>query len=130
MGVTRYDFEVTTDAAGAGTVTSRQPLRGEVLEVRHEGAHPGTLSGTATYTITRSSPDALNGGTVLAYTATANPWSISPRQAVHSVTGGTTAYALGIGPVTDRIPVDDYLKLVVANGGSVVTDIVSVWLGK
>ena len=72
-------------------------------------------AGTTDLTITRVE----DGGTVLAVSNVTPPFQYQPRRAVHSDTGGTTAYALGIGPVVDAgagIPIDGYLSVVWAQG--------------
>ena len=121
--VSKHTLTITTDAVGSGTATTLQPLTGYIDEVRHGGT---TLAGTATYTFTRNE----DGGTVLSYVATVNPWSRAPRQAVHTnLAGAALAGATGGSALADRVPVDGYVTLVVANGGSVVTDTVSIFVG-
>jgi hypothetical protein len=111
-----YTFLVSTDANGAGTVTSNHQIRGLVREVRYGRT---ALSGTATYTIKR----VVDGATILAYTATSNPWARAPCEAAHlNTTGGTTAYNTGVGPVLVPVPVSGAVKLVIANGGSVLSN--------
>lgn len=119
----RYTLSLTTDGSGAGTVTSTEPLNGYVQEVRYNS---GTFAGTATYTMTRVD----GGGTILNYTATANPWQVSPRQAIHTSAGVALAAATGGSALHDRIPVDGYVKLVVANGGSAKTDSLSLYVAE
>ena len=122
MRVDKHALSVTTDAAGAGTATTVSPLNGHVEEVRYGGT---ILAGTATFTLTRVG----DGGTILAYTATAAPWSRAPLQPVHSsVGGGALVAATGGSALADRVPVDGYVQLVVANAGSVLTDSVSIFV--
>lgn len=105
---------VTTDAAGAGTALSSKPISGRIVEVRMPNAGTAITStgGTADFTLTR----VADGGTVLAATNQNAPWQYQPRPAAHTTSGGTTAYAAGVGPVPDSrgVPCDDYLQLVVA----------------
>ena len=116
-----YELPITTDAVGAGTATTVYPLSGEIVGVRELGH----TSGTADWTLTRTA----DGGTVLALTDVAAPWDRQPRSAAHSTTGGTTAYSTGVGPVYDGgIPIDGYLKAVVAQAGSVVAGTVYIYV--
>lgn len=104
---------VTTDAAGDGTATTTEPVNGLVYEVRY----PGTAFGsTADFTLTRQG---AIGGTVLNLTDATGPWQYAPRQNEHTTAGGSIgADAL--------IPSNDYLQLVVAEGGSVTSGTVYV----
>jgi hypothetical protein len=102
---------VTTDAVGAGTVTSSQILNGYVVEVRLPSVGAEMVSSTADWTFTRR----LDGGTILALANTAAPFQVFPARRLTNEAGGTTAYALGIGPVVQAgVPIDDYLVLTVA----------------
>ena len=114
--ITMYELAVTTNAWGGGTATSVNLPRCEVVSVRMANAGTTiTASGTADFTITR----VVDGGTILALTDANAPWQYQPSQPAHSVTGGTTAYSLGVGPVyDDGIPLDGQLKVVVAQGGT------------
>jgi hypothetical protein len=120
MSVKRFDFAVTTNAAGGGTVISTWPITGTVLEVRMPlgGTALTAAGGTADFTITRTGAGGVggDGGTVLALTNVNAPWQYQPRNPLHSNAGGTTAYTLGTGPVydTEGIPVDSYLTFVAA----------------
>ena len=121
--VDKYALSVTTDSAGAGTATTAYPLNGHVEEVRYGGT---LLAGTATFTLTRVG----DGGTILAYTATAAPWSRAPLQPVHAaVAGGALVAATGGSALAGPIPVDGYVQLVVSAAGSVVTDSISIFIG-
>jgi hypothetical protein len=124
MAVSKHTLTVSTDATGAGTVT-HGVITGEVLEVRQSGT---ALAGTATYTLTRLEGGGDNGGTILAYTATANPWQVAPRQPTHSVAGGAALYAASGTAVYGTIPVDGEVRLVVAAAGSVVSGSVSLYI--
>ena len=91
----------------------------EILEVRlpNSGTVIANSGGTTDFTLTRLS----DGGTVLAVSNVAAPFEYHPRRAVHSDTGGTTAYATGVGPVVDAgggIPIDDHLQVVWAQGSA------------
>lgn len=106
---------LTQTSAGAGTVTSVSPWSGEIVEIRMDTAGTIIASGTADFTITRS----YDGGTILSAANQTAPWQYNPRLAVHSDTAGTTAYALGAGPIFDAgggIPVDGYVQVVWAQG--------------
>lgn len=107
-----HEFVVSTDAAGAGTVLSHSPVRGEIVEVRLPlGGTVLTAGGSADFTLTRVN----DGGTVLALANASAPWQYQPRAAAHSTSGGTTAYATGVGPVYDGgVPAESVLRLVVA----------------
>lgn len=113
--ISTYEIPITTDAAGAGTALSVRPLAGEIVEIRLPLAGTAlTTGGSADFTFTRN----RDGGTVLAVTDQVAPFQFQPRPAVHSVTGGTTAYAVGVGPVTSPagVPINDHLKVVIAQG--------------
>lgn len=123
MSVSREQFIVTVDSAGAGTVTS-SVVSGVVLEVRSQST--GLLTGgSADITLTRVE----DGGTVIAITnQSAAPFSYYPRPGANSVTAGTTSYAVGIGPVpAEGVPVDGELKLVVAQAAPSTSGTVNVY---
>lgn len=112
MGMWRDTIVITAGASGAGTAYSSRPIAGDIISVRLAGT---ALGGTADFTLTREG----DGGTVLVVTNGQGPWQYQPRDAVHSTSGGTTAYNLGTGPVfTDYIPSADYLKLTVAQAAA------------
>lgn len=115
----RYTLQITTDAAGAGTVRTPYPFRGHLQEIGYFGT---IFAGTATYTFTRD-----NGGTVLAYTAAVNPWRLVPEEPVDTVSGGSVLFGT-VGGVTTKIPIDGYCTLKISAGGSVVTDSVDVYV--
>lgn len=105
---------VSTDSAGAGTVTSSTPLNGYIVEVRMtNGGTTVTVGGTTDFTFTRS-----DGGTVITLTNYQAPFRAYPaREVVSAAGGGTTAYALGIGPVVYAgVPITDYLTCTVSSG--------------
>lgn len=112
--VSQHAVSVTTDAAGAGTVTTTVPVSGYLVEVRAANAGTTVFGSTADYTLTSPS----SGGTVYARSNVAAPFQHYPARAIQDVNGGTA--------VQPGVPVDDYLTLVVAQGGSVAT--ASVWL--
>lgn len=124
-GVRKLPIRVETNAFGAGTVVSEMPVSGFILEVR-SGAQGTALDsgGTADYTFTRKG----DGGTILAVTNQTSPWQYQPRPATHSITGGTTNYAAGVGPVLSPagVPCDDYVQVVIAQGGTSVAGTVFV----
>ena len=106
-----FPMIVSTDADGAGTVTSGGPVCGYVVEVRLPNVGSQLASSTADWTFTRQ----LDGGTILALSNQDAPFQVFPARRLTNEGGGTTAYALGIGPVVQAgIPVDDYVVLTVA----------------
>ena len=109
--INQFPMVVTTDAVGAGTVTSSQILNGYVVEDRLPNVGSQIGSSTADWTFTRQ----LDGGTIVAITNTDAPFQVFPARRLTNEGGGTTAYALGIGPVVQAgVPIDDYLVLTVA----------------
>lgn len=114
-------------AAGesAGTVTYAVPISGEVLEVRLPAAGSALADGSADFTLTR----AYDGSTVLNVSNQTAPFEFYPRRSPHSVSGGTTAYATGLG-VYDTgagIPIDGYLQVVWAQASTAVAS-VTMWV--
>ena len=114
--ISRYIFEVTTDTLGAGTAVSTYPLSGLVEEIRCQSGFGGT-AGTADFTFTRSQ----GGGTILVVTDGTAPWSRLPRAQIADTTG------TAVSGVYDSIPIDDYVQMLVAQGGSVVAGTVSFY---
>ena len=113
--ISKVELVLTTDAAGAGTVTSTTPWSGYVVEVRMNNAGTALSSGTADWTLTR----VRDGGTILALANTAAPFQVFPARRLTNEAGGTTAYNTGVGPVVQAgVPVDDYVQLVVAQAGT------------
>ena len=111
--VDQYPLVITTDAVGgAGTVTSGVPFNGYIVEVRMPNAGTAiTVGGTTDFTFSRQ----RDGGTILALSNTDAPFQVFPARRLTNEAGGTTAYALGIGPVVQAgVPIDDYLVLTVA----------------
>lgn len=102
--VSQHAVSVTTDASGAGTVTTAIPLSGYLVEVRVANAGTSVFGSTADYTITSQT----SAGTVYTRSNVAAPFSHYPGRAVQDVNGGTA--------VQPGAPCDDYLKLVVAQG--------------
>lgn len=109
---------ITTGATGAGTVLSTAPISGEVLSIRMIGAGLNSAGSTADYTFTRQA----DLGTVLTVSNVDTPWQYQPRESVHTTSGGTTQYGLSSSNVlTNGVPIDDYLQMVVAQAGSAVS---------
>ena len=108
-----YQYPVTTDSAGGftGTTIPFPSSRVQSIRVNNAGSTL-TAGGTGDFTFTRTA----DGGTVLAVSNQAAPWQFQPREALHSTSGGTTAYALGIGPVVDTlgVPVDGSITVDIA----------------
>ncbi len=120
MSISRVDIPVTTVATAAGTATSFYPLNGQVEEVRISAASTAlTTGGTATLTITRAN----DGGTILAVTSVSAPAQWQPRNFIHTVVGVSGTVLAQDGP-----PVDDYVQVVVTQGGTSVTGTVNIYL--
>jgi len=113
--ISLLELVLTTDAAGAGTVDSTAPVCGEIVSVRVPNAGTTIMGGggTADFTITRL----RDGGTILAAANQTAPWELNPRLPAHTTSAGTTAYAVGVGPVTTGgPPVDGYIRVVMSGG--------------
>lgn len=116
----------TTDAAGAAAGTTL-PVRGELAQVRVPNAGTAWMGtgSTADITITRL----VDGGTLLALTNGQAPWEYNPRTAAHSLTAGTSAYAVGVGPVlTDPPPVYGPVVVTVAQAQFSKAGTVYLWI--
>lgn len=105
-----FPMVVTTDAAGAGTVLSRVPVSGYVLSLRAPNAASQlTTGGSADFTVTIPT----TGATVFVASNLSAPFEYHPRPALNTSAGGTSTQPAYI----DRgWPIDDHLKLVVAQG--------------
>lgn len=100
---------VTTDASGAGTALSARPLSGLIREIRMPNAGTAmTVGGSADFTFTRLA----DGGTILTLTNQNAPFQIAPSQAYSAMAGGAVAGTASV----PGIPIDDHLKVVVAQG--------------
>lgn len=111
----RVALGMTLGTAGGGTVSSTEPVWGEVSEVRYNG---GTaFLGIGTVTITRQN----DGGTILAGSTGNGTWSYAPRQTVSTRTLGSVG-------ADAMIPVDGYLTMVVTGGGSAASGTVEVYV--
>lgn len=113
--VRRYQFEITTNSAGAGTVTSAYPLSGLVEEIRCENA--SFLGSTAILQLTRQQ----GGGTIFRAASIAAPIDHLPRAQI-STWGGTL-----IAAAYDSIAVDDYVELTVSQAGTALAGTVSFY---
>ncbi len=114
MRIKHQPLVVTTDALGAGTVTSTYPINGLILEVRSNGT---AWSGTADFTLTRNE---IYGGTILAVSDAQEPWTYAPRfQAVTTAGAALTNSAV-------PVPNEGYVTLTLAEAGSVVAGTVYV----
>ncbi len=124
--ISRIEAVIVRDATGAGTLISG-PVSGEVLEIRVPNAgtawtNGGTAGGTADLTITRLRDE----GTICALSNLLPPVQIQPRTVVNDVTGGGSAILSQRG-----VPVDDHLKIVIAQGVASVSGTVFIHvLGK
>lgn len=114
MPVGLATFVVTTDAAGAGTVSSSNVLRGEILSVRMPlaGTALTLQGGTTDFLFTR----AYDGATILSAANQSAPWQYQPREAVHTIAAGTTAYSTGNSVYSDSVPMYGTVTLTVAQG--------------
>ena len=108
--VSSFPIVLTPDAAGAGTALSARPISGYILEIRAPNAASQlTAGGSADFTITRNA----DGGTVLSVSNQSAPFSFQPRQVLHTAVGGT---ATGPAYLDRGVPIDDHLRIVVAQG--------------
>lgn len=110
------ELTFTTSATGAATVTSPY-VRGRVVSVRvpTAGTAWAPAGGTADLTLTR----VADGGTVLSLSNISPPIEYNPALPAHSVSGGTSAYATGVGPVYGGgVPVAGALSLSIAQGSA------------
>lgn len=105
-----FPLVITTDTAGAGTVTSPGPLSGYVLGIRAPNAASQlTTGGSADFTFTIPT----TGATVFVASNQSAPFEYQPRPVLHTTSGGTATQPAYL----DRgYPIDDYLKCVVAQG--------------
>lgn len=125
MGVSRETVVVTVDATRGGTATSATVVSGQVVSVRSPST-AWTAGGSADLTITRIE----DGGTILAVTdIPAGDFQYQPRNVTHTITGGTTAYANGVGPVLSAtgVPVDGEFKVVVLQAAANTAGTVHVY---
>lgn len=113
--IRRHAIVFTTNASGAGTVLSPEPLMGDVVLIRQDaGDAPGTA--TADYTLTRHD----DGGTIAAITNTVDPFEVSPVVTLHQGTtvAGTASYP--------GVPCDGHVKLVIAGAEASVEGTIHV----
>lgn len=105
---------VSCDASGNGSVTSDRQLDGYIVEATaFNGGTTITVGGTTDFTFTRAS----DGGTLFQLLNHQAPFCSYPARNLVNVTGGTTAYALGIGPVVEAgVPVSGYVTMSVSSG--------------
>jgi hypothetical protein len=106
--VKRWQFDLTLDANGLGTVDTTRPVWGDVAEIRYNGT---ALVEAGTITITRKD----DGGTIYSGTVAAEPWQYSPHQDMHNEAGAAVTYD-GTNGVNAPIPVDGYVRCVVNAG--------------
>lgn len=108
MPVQVYSIPVTTDAAGAGTASTRA-IRGEIVKVRAPLAATAisATGGTTDWKFV----DAFNGSTVLTVDNTNAPWERHPVVETHTAAGGTAGTATFPGS-----PVGGTVTMTVANG--------------
>lgn len=121
-----HEVVFATDAAG-GAVATTVPLRGHLRQVRVPNAGTAWMGtgSTADVTLTRL----VDGGTLLAVANGSAPWEYNPRLPAHTVAGGTTAYAVGVGPVVaGGPPVDGPIVVTVAQAQPSRAGTVYLWL--
>lgn len=124
MNLVEVVFTTDTSGNAAGTTL---PLRGELCQVRVPNAGTAWMGtgATADITITRL----VDGGTLLALTNGSAPWEYNPRTPAHSLTAGTTAYAVGVGPVlTDAPPLHGPVVVTVAQAQFSKAGTVYLWI--
>lgn len=111
--VTTIAVPLTTDAAGAGTAQTK-PLSGRIVEFRTGSAGSALhVGGSADFTLTRLT----DGGTVASLSNVAAHQQLAISAGLVTTTGGTTAYATGVGPVIyPGVPIDDHLVVTIAQG--------------
>lgn len=112
MAIRWQAVAVTTDALGAGTATTALPVIGEIKEVRVNAVQ---YSATADYSVIRTGPE---GGTVASIVNANGPFSIAPQIPVYKTGDGLASAGL-YGTVTASPVSAGYLRLVIAQGGSV-----------
>lgn len=100
---------------GGGTVIPNIPFNGYAVEVSVPNSGTAwTNAGGAGGSIDISLVRSVDGGTVCDEQNITAPFQRFPARRLRNEAGGTTAYALGVGPVvTAGVPLDDVLKLVV-----------------
>jgi hypothetical protein len=123
----RYTFTLTTDAGGAATVLSGQPVNGRVQQIRYVPDGVAPLDTNADLVITgENSGQPI--GTLTNIGLAAVGWA--PRLPTHDLAGAASLYAAGGTAVTDYIALaNERIKVVVAQGGNVKTGTLSIWVG-
>lgn len=117
----------TTDSSGAATIyASPSQFGGKVWGVRYVPDPTTPMATGADITIT----EALTGEAIITITNIGtSAVSFYPRAAVCDVTGTALTYD-GTHPVTDGIPINGQIKLVIAQGGNTkATGTFYFWVG-
>lgn len=118
--VDQIALTINTNAWGGATVNPIPPINGYLVSVRMPNGgtaitNGGGVGGSADFSIVRR----LDAGTVFVGVNVTAPFELYPARSLTYSTGGTTAYALGIGPVAQAgVPVDDYISVVVSGAQS------------
>src|SRR3990167_418385 len=114
--IDKYPYTFTLNAWGGGTVTPNIPFNGYLVEVFVPNAGTAwTNAGGAGGSVDISLVRKVDGGTVYDAANITAPMQHFPARRLRNEAGGTTAYALGIGPVVQGgVPVDDVVQLIVA----------------
>ena len=123
----RFDFTLTVNAGGAGTIFSAGPVMGEIRQISYvpDGSFPlatgavltitGEVSATPLITITGI-------GTVAV--------TFAPRQATHTTAAAAALYAAAGIAVLDRIALaGERIKVVISGGGVSMTGQLTILVG-
>ena len=116
MTLQRQTLTVTTDASGAGTVTTAAPINGYVVAIRNAGTWGTIAAGTADYAFTTAANE--GAGTVLAISNQTDPFTAYVGGSIHGMSSGQAF--LGV-------PVDGYLTLTVAQAAATTAGTVHVY---
>lgn len=121
--IDKYAYTFTLNGWGGGTVQPNFPFNGYLVEVAVPNAGTAwTNAGGAGGSVDISLVRKLDGGTVYDASNITAPMQHFPARRLRNEAGGTTAYALGIGPVVAAgVPVDDVVNLVIAGGSASVS---------
>lgn len=129
MQVQRYQISVTTNSSGDATAyttdlqSATVGITGRVLSITI--ATNNLTAGAADYTFTVES----TGEAILTRTNQTGTGTYYPRVAVHDSTGAATTYDGTHGVLEPVAMFNDRVKLVVAQGGNVLTALIYVVVG-
>lgn len=114
MSIRTVEIMLATDADGACTAYSPQPIHGKVHQVNYLKVD---FADGSTMTLT----DEAHGTAIWSEASVNASATRCPRQATHSTAGAAALYAAGGAAVNDYIWVDGRLKVVVSSGGATKT---------